>query len=261
MTIANAGNRTVRRAGAAGVAIGLALVAFVAGRAAATDVTTCGQTVVDRDIGVLQVDLDCPDSAAAVFLGDRATLAVGGHTITGGGVQCAEKCVVLGPGTIQQVVGNGNLPAIYAQSPRGRLAVQDLMVTNNAFGIISNARQTTLTNVTASNNAETGIWVFGLVRGDHITADDNGATGVRSENRSVRLSNLTTTGNGQAGLISNGKGTRLVDSTLTGNAFPPFPGDPTMLDLFSVRKPRLVNTTCDHSLGPDDQPWGVCAGD
>jgi hypothetical protein len=62
-------------------------------------------------------------------------------------------------------------------------------------------------------------------------------------------------------MINNGKSTRLVDSTLTGNAFGPFPGNPTVLDLFSERRPHLFNTTCDHSLGPNDLPWGVCSGD
>ena len=244
---------------------GLAVVAAIgvaAGRAAATDVTACGQTVVARDTGVLQVDLTCSDSAAAVFLQDRATLAVGGHTVTGGGIQCSDRCTVLGPGTVQQVMGaNGNLPAINAISARGRLTVQDLTITNNAFGIIADAKKVTLSNVTASNNLHNGIWVFGAVRGSNVVTNDNGATGFRSENRSVRLTALTATGNQQAGLINNGTGTRLVDSTLTGNAFGPFPGEPTMLSIFSEHRPKLVNTTCDQSLGPDGTSWGVCSGD
>jgi hypothetical protein len=59
------------------------------------------------------------------------------------------------------------------------------------------------------------------------------------------------------GLINNGGRTVLLNSTLTGNAF----SDPTMLDLFSYRRPHLFATTCGHSLGPTDTPWGVCSGD
>lgn len=232
-----------------------------AGPAGATDITTCGQTVFSFQTGNVQVDLTCSDSASAVFLQDRATLSVGGHTITGGGIQCAGSCTVTGPGTVQQVVGTGNLPAINVLSSRAKVFVQDVTLTANAFGIISDARKTTLTNVVASGNLETGIWVWGTARGLNVTTNDNGATGFRSEVRGIRLVGLTATGNGQAGLINNGGGTRLFDSTLTGNAFPPFPDNPTVLDLFSYRRPRLKTTTCDHSLGPKGVPWGVCSGD
>jgi hypothetical protein len=238
-----------------------ALAFGLAGAAHATDITTCGQTVFPYQTGVVQVDLTCSDSASAVFLQDRAILQVGGHTITGGGIQCTGSCTVTGPGTVQQVVGNGNLPAINGLSSQAKIIVQDMTLNANAFGMISDARKTTLTNVTASGNIETGIWVWGTARALNVTTNDNGRTGFRSEVRGIRLVGLTATGNGQAGLINNGGGTHLYDSTLTGNAFPPFPGDPTVLDLFSYRRPRLKNTTCDHSLGPKGVPWGVCSGD
>jgi hypothetical protein len=248
-----------RFAGGLGVVVGLVL--FLVGRAAATDVTACQQVVAPRDIGVLQTDLVCPDSAAAVFLGDRATLAIGGHTITGGGVYCPGKCTIIGPGVIQDVQGNGTLAAIAATSSRGRLIVQDVTLTNNGFGILSDAHKNIFTNVDASNNLHDGIWVFGIARGENVTTNDNGDTGFRSEILGVGLTGFTATGNGQSGLINNGTNTRLTDSTLTGNAFGPFPDNPTVLDLFSYRRPRLVNTTCEHSLGPNDVAWGVCSAD
>ena len=238
--------------------IGLVLVLIVAagGRATATDVTGCGQTVVDRDTGVLQADLVCSDDAWALVLGDRATLAFGGHTITGGGIYCDGKCSLIGPGTVQQVVGSGSLAAIYVEGPR--FSAQDLTLTNNGTGIESYARKSILTNITASNNLQRGIVVYGSVRAVNVTTNNNGDTGLVSYLRSVRITGLTATGNGQGGFINNGTSTRLIDSTVTGNAFAP---DPTMLDVFSVRRPRLVNTTCDHSLAPDGETWGICSGD
>ena len=250
------------RTWAGGLCMALALVLVVLGRAAATDVTACHQTVVARDTGVLQADLTCSDSATAVFLDDRATLDLGGHTITGGGIFClGRRCSIIGPGTVQQVVGIGNSAAIYAGSPGGRLSVQDLTLTDNAFGIVSNAFKNTFTNVTASNNQHIGILAFGNTNGSNVITNDNGETGFASELKGIHLIGLTATGNGQAGLINNGHSTHLTDSTLTGNAFGPFPGDPTMLDIFTVQRPHLVNTTCEHSLGPRNIPWGVCSGD
>src|SRR5258706_7093294 len=82
MSITNVRSSTMGRVWGSALGLVVTLVMGLAGRAAATDVTACGQTLVPRDTGVLQVDLDCPDSASAVFLGDRATLAFGGHTIT-----------------------------------------------------------------------------------------------------------------------------------------------------------------------------------
>lgn len=240
-----------------------ALVVFsAAGRAAAMDVTACGQTVSERFTGVVQDDLDCPDSAQAVFLLDRATLDLAGHTITGGGVYCAGTCIVHGPGVIRQVTGpNDGYAGIFANSPQGKLTVDGMTLTENGFGIVSNARKTTLLNMTSSGNVNHGVWTFGAVRGETVTTSDNGGTGIKMENRGVRLRYFTATGNGQAGIINNGAGTRLVDSVVTGNAFGPFPGDPPLLDIATQGRPRLVRTVCDHSIGRDGTPWGLCSGD
>src|SRR5262245_23396571 len=67
----------------------------------ATPVTSCGQMV--EGIGLLQADLDCTVAAGpAVTLANRATLNLGGFTITAnfGGVECLGSCRVLGPGSI-----------------------------------------------------------------------------------------------------------------------------------------------------------------
>src|SRR5690349_19556190 len=101
-------SRTVR----VGVAMRvLSLFVLLIGSAvcSATDVTVCGQKIVDGDTGGLQADLDCSAPSAilaAVLLGNGATLSLNGHTITGrpdiaavaGDV--ARRFAVVGPGTI-----------------------------------------------------------------------------------------------------------------------------------------------------------------
>jgi hypothetical protein len=221
-------------------------------------ITTCGQSVPTRQIGSLQVDLTCPSSANSVFLEDRATLNLNNHTIAGSTLVCVRSCTIIGPGE----VGNTPFIAILANSTGGqgtKFVAQDVTVRNSAFGIYSQAlRSNQFTNVTATQNSESGIGVFAKTKGTNLTVTDNGGTGFVSQRGKVKLVGLTATGNGLGGLINNGGRTTLFNSTLTGNVDPFFPDG---LDLFSFVRPRLVNTTCEHSLGPTDQPWGVCSLD
>ena len=64
-------------------------VALAASRAAAVDVSSCGQAVPDGETGVLQADLDC-SADPAVTLGNRSTLDMNGHAIVARhiGVSC-----------------------------------------------------------------------------------------------------------------------------------------------------------------------------
>ena len=241
------------------LAAGLLVVAWTQA-GADVSITACGQTVPDRETGTLAADLVCSSSASAVFVGDRATLDLDSHTITGE-VQCVSSCTIVGPGE----VGNTSFAAIYVNTSGAagtKLVAQDLTVRNSAVGIYSQALRLNLfTNVTATQNSGAGIVVFGKANGTNVTVIDNGGPGFASERKRVRFVGLTATGNGAGGLLNNGGRTRLVDSTLTGNTYPPFPGTPTLLDLFSFGRPKLVNTTCEHSFGPRDQPWGVCSLD
>jgi hypothetical protein len=204
---------------------------------------------------VLVADLDCPSSAGAVFLGEKATFDLAGYTLTGGQVQCTGSCTVRG-GTIVQVP----TAAIYAGSGYGRKFIgEDLDLHDNGVGLVAQARSVVLTNVNASNNLEDGIETISAtrIRGTGVTASNNGATGLDVQNRgSVRITGLTATGNGWGGVVNDGRRTRLVDSTVTGNSWPPFPGEPTMIDIAGPC-PKLVNTTCDHSY-PN---CGVCSQD
>src|SRR5215472_11906574 len=138
---------------------GLVAALFVlvgVGRAAATDITACGQTIVRKDTGVLTVDLSCSSSAEGVFLDDKATLQLNGHTITGGGVECIASCTVTGPGTITGVhTPASNVAGIVTNTSGERAAkftASELDVHDNDFGIVAQARRVTLTDVNASSN-------------------------------------------------------------------------------------------------------------
>lgn len=243
----------------------LAFVLIAAGAARAGDITACGQLVGARDTGVLVADLTCPDSAAAVFVADRGTLDLAGHTLTGGGVQCLRSCTVRG-GTIRQVLpppGTVSVSGINVNTTGGgrvKFVGENLTVRECHFGIYTQARRVRLTNVDASDNLLSGIALFPnvrSVRGTNVTANGNGETGLTVEDEAtVKITGFTAIGNGWGGLINDGRRTRLIDSTVTGNAWPPFPGEPTMIDIAGPC-PRLTNTTCDHSY-PN---CGVCSGD
>lgn len=246
----------------------LAVVALLGGAvgAGATDVTTCGQAVAARDTGVLVADLTCPSSAIGVFVQDRATLDLGGHTLTGGGVECVSSCTIRN-GTVTQVHPQVAVFAGTGPIGRAKFTGENLTLQGSTAGIVSQTRKVLLTNVNASNNLGDGIQMRAAktVRGQNVTANANVGHGVwlGSEvgSASLKITALTAIGNGQAGLINNGKTTVLVGSTLTGNEFGPFPGAPTLVDIATRdgRCPKLVSTVCDHSFS--DPPCYVCSGD
>jgi Right handed beta helix region len=257
--------RTTSAAFAALAVVATALVA------AATDVTTCGQTVAAKDTGALVADLTCPSSATGVFLQDRATLDLGGHTLAGGQVTCVLSCTIRN-GTIANVnpVGSFGGTAVFAGesfSSRSKFVATDLTVRDSGAGIATQVRRLVLTNVNVSNNLSFGIFTVAAktLRGTNVTANDNGGTGISFGNSpngaALRMTGLTATGNGQGGLINNGRRTVLINSTLTGNHFGPFPGDPTLVDIATTAGncPKLQNTVCDHSFSTP--PCHVCSGD
>ena len=250
--------------------LALLLLVAAADRATATDVTACGQTVAARDTGVLTADLTCSSSAEGVFLEERATLDLGGHTISGGGVLCGGSCTVKGPGTIANVHTDGGYGAgIYANLQGGRkrkFLAENVDVHDNDTGIVSQAARVTLSGVNASNNDQNGIRTLGarVVRATNVTASNNGESGLSDFTATVRigtvrLTGFTAMGNGRGGVTHDGRVTVLVGSTVTGNAWPPAPDEPTMVDIATAegRCPRLTTTTCDHSF-PNCH---VCSGD
>jgi hypothetical protein len=253
--------RTILAAFAAMTVLATGLVA------GATDITTCGQTVASKDTGILVADLTCPSSAVGVFLQDKATLDLGGHTLTGGEVQCLSSCTIV-DGTVAQVNPFAAVFVGTGPNNHSKFVAKDLTVRDSGEGIETQVRKLYLTNVNASNNVNAGIFTIAAktLRGTNVTVNDNGGTGISFGNAfsgaALKITGLTATGNGQSGLINNGKRTVLINSTLTGNQFGPFPGDPTLVDIATAnntRCPKLVNTVCDHSF--TDPPCHICSGD
>ena len=242
------------------------LAVAVVQRAAALDITACGQSVPPYTSATLTTDLACDDSASAVFVGEKGKLDFDGHSISGGGIFCEASCALTGPGTIENVMPArpfGGASAVFTARWYAKLAVKDLAILGSKNGIYSNASRVSLKNVVVSNNVDNGITVFGKIVGRNVTTNDNGGVGVAAYNdtASVKMVGLTANGNGFGGLNCQGARTVLSRSTLTANSYPPFPDMPTAIDLVTATLPRLVETSCDHSWGPDGQPWGICSGD
>lgn len=235
----------------------LVVMLLVTTQAFAGNVTSCGQLVPPRDIGVLTADLDCSSAAGAfaVELGDRATLEMAGHTITGRGILCQLRCTIHGPGDVTGVGGAG----LEVYGGRNRVTVSGgVSLHGNIDGIYGGAKLV-LTDVDVSNNSSSGIFVLTKrVKGTNVTVNDNGSFGLFAQDSSVTIDGLTANDNGWFGV--NAKRVKLLNSTLTGNEGG-HPSNPPFVDVVSTRRPRLVNTVCDHSLGPDGITWGVCAQD
>lgn len=209
--------------------LALAVVCFVV-PAYAVDITTCGQVVNERETGVLQTDL--VDCSTGVTLEARATLMLNGHSISGAyiGVECrGAKWAILGPGSI--VGGHDGILYTFPGALHPKLTLRDLVIDDNDDVAVA---------------AEGG----GRIVADGVEASGN-AMGLAASRITGR--NLSVTGNGGFGLYSD----RLLlrDSTVTGNN-----GAPGGVDISVYRKPRVSNSTCGLSAGPNG-PWGICAGD
>jgi hypothetical protein len=210
----------------------------------------------------------------ALVLERRATLELGGFSIAGVvgdephfGVFSRYACEVHGPGEIAHFVIGAALT---------RAIATDLVVHDNTFGIVGNLRLTDVTatandygiqgvlrvdgGVVANGNVNNGVLAT-RVRGQGLTANDNGSHGVSVSPRPFTLTGFTATGNGGAGILSF-RGGVLIDSLLVGNN-----GGGIGVDVGTERRPRLLGTTCGKSSqtfnlgftwGP---PWGVCAND
>jgi hypothetical protein len=265
--------------------LAIAVAFLTMGSAYAVDITACGQTVAVGETGVLQTDLDCSADPAenAVTLGNASTVDMNGHAIIArmvgvdcGGVLRIGSCTVRGPGEIsggnyaiggdtrRMTVSDVDIHDVAIQGITGQKVVLTnvTVMHSEANGIIA-YKQLTAENVVASGNEYVGM-SSPRVSGTDVTANDNGYSGVDCS-RKCKLTRLTATGNGftdipvGAGAGVQGGSVRLVDSTVTGNVL-----DNTLpLDVDSFRRPRLFNTTCDHSRrrGDPNATWGVCAAD
>lgn len=262
--------------------------------AAALDITECGQVIPSRETGVLQADLDCPPTpafcihdpsipctsnadcprfscvSAAVIVGRRATLELNGHSLRGGGlatVGCARNCTVVGPGAIENGIGEGFPIAIYAVT---RAWISDLVIEGGFAGIFGDAtrvgRRIDVNDVAINDTFAYGIFGFHKVVAKNVTANGSGNFGIaggrligdnittNGNSRGIgvgraRITNLTALNNLHTGVGA----VRLVlkDATATGNG---------TYDVVSQRRPRVTNVTCGKSSG-NSGPWGFCQND
>ncbi len=282
---------------------------MIGSAARAVDITECGQLVPPGETGVLQADLDCEASpgpsrcssdlemicssasdcplgacltAPGVNLGDlplgsRAQLELNGHSIRGArrGIVCyVRRCTILGPG---EVSGTGDAIRAF----RGHLTVENVVLSESAYGIRSDRAKVQLTDVLLRDNTSFGASVrnlratnlsaignrFGIdarrIEGTNITVENN-EVGIGGAHllRKATIDGLEATNNSIAGI--QGLKVRLQNSLLENNG----------VDLRTRGRPRLVNTTCSNSevcerarrrshndCTPTGESWQVCTND
>ena len=151
--------------------------------------------------------------------------------------------------------GNGaGIVSADAPDVRSRLIVTNVVANGSngvydASGIV--AYRIDATSVTANGNASAGIFATGRLKASAVTTNDNG-NGIYSFGKVV-VDGLTATNNTSYGVAA--RRLRLLNATVTGSQ--------SGIDLWTRSRPSTVNVTCDHSGSQTNPPipWGVCAGD
>ena len=272
---------------------------LLATAASASDITQCGETVSTGDVGVLTVDLTCPGGPPAITVMSGGTVDLDGHSISAPGNSAisagppgavSHTFTVRGPGTIYgadtgiegigrirvsgvSIHGTGRGITTTKDFPRGKLKLTDVTITDssdasNGVGVVAN-------KVVADGLTVTGMPFDGIVvqriSGQNVVASGNGP-GIPSlgvgfgigADAAIHLVNLTANDNDGFGVFA-GK-IKLRDSTVTGNRgaiTSPNTGKMTSdIDVFTDRRPRLVNTVCGRSYDPGlETSWHVCQND
>ncbi|MGH7893057.1 MAG: hypothetical protein ACREQL_00220 [Candidatus Binatia bacterium] len=257
----------------------------LAGRAAALDVTACGQVVSSGDVGVLQADLACTAPVPGIRLETGATLDLNGHALTTVGaaaVACeGRRCVVTSTPSSGALSGSP-AAACLTTVARTRLSIANVAVhdcgtcidgnvanladqganvraTNvtvercSGSGIV--ARRLRATGIAVTDAGDSGIAVEGRVQGIGLVASRNGRNGVFA--RSVVLRDAVVDENAGIGIASTGGMKVTTAEILNNNRL--LDG----IDVASTRRPRFVAVICGRSaqFGTAGTPWGICAGD
>jgi Right handed beta helix region len=262
-------------------------ITLVANTASALDVTICNQTVPHGEVGVLQDDLFCDaNSGPNVTLGSGSTLKLNGHRIDGGYIgvwaQIGGVVRILGPGEITGADGDQFGAAIVAS---GKVLIDTVHLHGNRRGIIMGDRSpvrlanviitgNTLEGITtdAANSAPDGAKIsgrdvtiasnggdalvaFGSITLRHSFINENGGAGIRSNGKKFTLQDVAVTNNAGAGIVStSSKRGQLKRSAATGNG--------AEGDIAAPVAPKLVSSTCDHSVDTDSGgTLGICSGD
>jgi hypothetical protein len=200
-----------------------------------------------------------------VTLGRKAALFMNGHAISGGrgdfavAIQCAASCTISGPGVISNVTAAvlaGSLGV--GRETRALVSVDGITVHDVTDGFDADE------GIRASNlvimRAVVALRAGGRIEGSNVSvteADESAA-----EAAVVRFTRLSVTGGTGAGVIATR--VRLVDSVVMQK----IAGSPMLtsgVDVLTVKRPRLVRSTCGRSArlvrgGVPGGTWDVCAG-
>jgi len=261
---------------------------FVVANAMAADVTTC-DPLPAGETGVLPGPLSC---AAAIQLGNSATLDLNGFVLSGG-VRCdGRKCSIISGAGVGTILGGGIVGervilnnvdvdcdgasygiamsrlldasdvtvknctgfGIHYGGDRGaRVKAHGLDVINNGVGMELNMGALVGTDINVSGNASAGVY-SGKIKGEGFTATGNGTFGL-SAARTIKVSGASVSGNGTGVFVTFGSA-RLKDSAVSGNG----------VDVATARRPRLNGVNCATSrkvvsaqITPES--WLVCAGE
>ncbi len=244
------------------VAIGMLSMLF--GRSAsATDISSCDQVLANGETGVLVADLTCAPGSYGVIAGvlpasgrakGSAVIQLSGHTISAdGGVLCnMARCTIEGPGTIRD-----GISGVYVGGSARTLTLRNLTIEQCEYGVGQGARKTILENVAVIDNEEAGLSLYGVKRviGTNVVVSGNGGWGIKGDDARIEMTNLTAHNNVGGAVIGSKRPVIIRDSVLAGNGF----------DTYSWRAPKLTNTSCELSLGPNadgtQHTWGLCTND
>jgi len=252
--------------------ITLAAALVVPASASALEIFTCGQEVPTGGTGILIADIVCPGTTGyGVLLGSRTTLQLNGHSISGAGISVyvtgGKRIVIEGPGEL----AGADQVGVFAPNNVGKIGVtmrdgvvmHDIRESAIALGQ-GNKVKLELDDVTIRDNAGSAV---ADCNGLKLKATDfavtNNGTGICGD--AIKVKRGTITGNGVAGIFSWTARVKLIDSTVTGNDTAD-----NAYDIETTKRPKLVNSSCDHSVqlpafpglpAPGAPSWGVCTGD
>jgi hypothetical protein len=221
---------------------------------AQVSITECGQTVPERETGILSTDLVCPGGVGTfgVALENRATLDLAGHTLAEGttGVRClGRRCAVTSTadgGAIRDMETAG----IAVVDEHGKLNVSNVTLADDLYALLTNFE---FGKITGSDLTITGSGIGMQASKIQLDGLDASANFKVSQARKTSLSNSTITASEDTAL--SGTKVSLVSSSVTGSG--------SGSDLLVDRKPKLVDSTCgtSHKLSNPVETWGVCTND
>jgi len=271
--------------------VGFGLIAFATAifPAYAFDVTGCGQLIPPHTTGRVRADIDCHNGSALgalVDLGDGATLALNGHTVSGGVNLGATvlSAKVSGPGTLNGTITAGRTvlkidvrhlvihavgSGLFVDSGNTtRVRLKDVSI-DGASAVAVTADQVDLTDVDVNDNPASrgfAVLAYSTLRGTRVTANHNGTASPGCTGCSAllsfgtaKLTGVQATGNAGYGVLAI-SALRLAKSTVTGND-----GSGAGIDIAASGRLRISRTTCGLS-GFADPPftagyWHVCTND